>query len=265
MKITAAMLAEFAALGLSPEQMAGVSAVMERADDERRGKERDKKRRQRMSRDVPGTIGDNGGQTGTDPSPKERSPTPPKEITPTAPSEAKASSGATRTPADELAAVLDREHAEAVVAHRKAMRKPLTPHAAKLLAGKFAKDPDPNAGADAMIAGGWQGYEPEWRHRSTGPPRGRSQNGYAAVALETMQEILDEQSRQGHHNGHAAPGGPDAGAAPQDRGDDQRRHDGRRPDGSSTRQEPLGGGPARHGGPVIDLEVVPRPARPAGY
>lgn len=76
------------------------------------------------------------------------------------------------SPKSELEAVLDAEHATAVVDHRKRLRKPLTPHAAKLLAGKLARCPDPNAAADVMIANGWQGFEPEWlnNRKGTGPP-----------------------------------------------------------------------------------------------
>lgn len=70
-----------------------------------------------------------------------------------------------RTPRDELSDVLDADRAAAVIDHRQRIRKPLTEHAAKLLAGKFRKCADPNAAADAMIANGWQGFEPEWLER----------------------------------------------------------------------------------------------------
>lgn len=83
-----------------------------------------------------------------------------------------------RTPRDELETVLDAERAKAVIDHRQRIRRPLTAHAAKLLAGKFAKVSDPNAAADAMIANGWQGFEPEWIEKrearsrnATSPPR----------------------------------------------------------------------------------------------
>lgn len=69
---------------------------------------------------------------------------------------------ACRTPREELLEALDEEHASAVVDHRRKIRKPLTAHAAKLLATKFRNCADPNAAADAMIANGWQGFEPEW-------------------------------------------------------------------------------------------------------
>lgn len=82
------------------------------------------------------------------------------------------------TPLAVLATVLDEERAKAVIEHRKKRRAPLTAHAAKLLAGKFAKCPNANDAADAMIANGWQGFEPQWLdNRSQGPPRGKQLNG----------------------------------------------------------------------------------------
>lgn len=82
------------------------------------------------------------------------------------------------TPEAVLAEVLDAERASAVVDHRRKLRKPLTVHAAKLLAGKFARAADPNAAAETMIVNGWQGYEVEWeanrrQPRVTGPPQGK--------------------------------------------------------------------------------------------
>ena len=77
------------------------------------------------------------------------------------------------TAREELLRVLDEKRADAVIDHRKAKKAKLTPHAAKLLADKFAKCPDPNAAADAMIASGWQGFEPEWlENRTRGSPDG---------------------------------------------------------------------------------------------
>jgi uncharacterized protein YdaU (DUF1376 family) len=77
-----------------------------------------------------------------------------------------------RTALDELKTVLDDEHAKAVIEHRQKLRKPLTAHAAKLLASKLAKCPDANAAADAMVMAGWQGFEPSWlENRAHGPPK----------------------------------------------------------------------------------------------
>lgn len=98
---------------------------------------------------------------------KEKPPVPPKEITPPKPPKGGIS------PQSELEAVLDAEHAKAVVQHRQRLRKPLTPHAAKLLAAKFAKCTDPNAAADLMIERGWQGFEPDWAGQPVNPPAER--------------------------------------------------------------------------------------------
>lgn len=62
----------------------------------------------------------------------------------------------------ELMQVLDEDHAKAVIEHRKALKRPLTVRAAQLLAKQFAKCPDPNEAADAMIENCWQGFKPEW-------------------------------------------------------------------------------------------------------
>lgn len=70
------------------------------------------------------------------------------------------------SPLFELAKVLDGERAKAVVDHRQKLKKPLTAHAAKLLAAKFAACPDPNAAADTMIGNGWQGFDPKWLDES---------------------------------------------------------------------------------------------------
>lgn len=61
-----------------------------------------------------------------------------------------------------LRAVLSDDHTEAVIAHRKKLKKPLTVHAAKLLAGQLSAVTEPNKAADLMISRGWQGFEPDW-------------------------------------------------------------------------------------------------------
>ena len=66
------------------------------------------------------------------------------------------------TPRSELLVVLDADHADAVIQHRQKIRKPITAHGARLLAAKFAQCSNPNDAADAMIANGWQGFEPSW-------------------------------------------------------------------------------------------------------
>ncbi len=78
------------------------------------------------------------------------------------------------TPLAELQAVLSSQQAEAVLEHRLRLRKPLTTYAARLLAAKFARTADPNAAADAMIANGWQGFDPAWLEHRRGPPAASS-------------------------------------------------------------------------------------------
>lgn len=73
------------------------------------------------------------------------------------------------TPRDELSSVLDVEHAEAVLAHRQKLRKPLTVRAASLLAKKLGQCPDANAAADLMIERGWQAIEPDWVRNASQP------------------------------------------------------------------------------------------------
>lgn len=68
----------------------------------------------------------------------------------------------TSTPRKELEFVLDADHADAIIEHRKILRKPLTARAARLLASEFAKTGNPNAAADRMIANGWQGFRADW-------------------------------------------------------------------------------------------------------
>ena len=67
-----------------------------------------------------------------------------------------------QTPREILLECLSPENADGVLAHRKAMRRPLTGRAAQLLAKGFLSTADPNAAAEMMIARGWQGFKPEW-------------------------------------------------------------------------------------------------------
>jgi len=92
----AAIVRALAAAGATPDQIAAAveaaEASMIAAHDARRVKARDKKRRQRLSPSVPGTTGDNEGQSPL----KEIPPTPPKENNPPTLSEANASSSEPR-------------------------------------------------------------------------------------------------------------------------------------------------------------------------
>lgn len=122
-------------------------------------------------------------------SPEGSSPTPPspKPLQSVPPSPPKGGSSPTARQA--LAAVLDADRVGAVLDHRQKIRKPLTAHAAKLLAGKFSRCPDPNAAADAMIANGWQGFEPEWLERRQ-QPQAQSQAPPQKSAFQQRQDEI---------------------------------------------------------------------------
>lgn len=60
-----------------------------------------------------------------------------------------------------LSEVLSEGVATDFIAHRKALRKPLTARAAELVAGKLRGCRDPDAVANASIMNGWQGVFPE--------------------------------------------------------------------------------------------------------
>jgi hypothetical protein len=173
--MTPEMFRKLAALGLSHEQMAGVLEIFEADADSRKEKVRLRvqKWREKRSAEEPCNVtkhdatlhnGSRAGdarvednlQTKNQAGKKERK----KDSAPAAP-----------TPASELEAVLDEEHARAVVDHRQRLRKPLTAYAARKLAREFAKAPDPNAAADAMIVNGWQGFELSWLENRRTPSR----------------------------------------------------------------------------------------------
>jgi len=75
-----------------------------------------------------------------------------------------------------LCQVLSPEVAADFIAHRKAKRAKLTPHAAQLIARKLDGHPTPDAVAEASIANGWTGIFPERAVATQKPaPRVRAQ------------------------------------------------------------------------------------------
>lgn len=80
-----------------------------------------------------------------------------------------------------LETALSAETAAEIIAHRKAIKSPLTPGAARGLAKSFAAFGDAEAAARAMMANGWRGFDPAWMQRTASPragpgstPRGQS-------------------------------------------------------------------------------------------
>lgn len=112
------------------------------------------------------------------------------------------------TPQAALETVLDSERAKAVVDHRQRIRKPLTTHGARLLAGKFGKCADANAAADTMVSNGWQGFEPEWldRQQARGsPPPRLDPVTEAANRLMAKMEAADASSAAKIESDYPAP------------------------------------------------------------
>jgi hypothetical protein len=105
----------------------------------------------------------------------------------------------------ELLVVLDEEHADAVIDHRKALRRPLTLRAAKVLASKFALMPDPNAAADAMIGNGWHGFEPQWlenRCRPSTLPSSKQLPPKKPTAVDLLRSAIQKYEDLNHETGN---------------------------------------------------------------
>jgi len=99
--------------------------------------------------------------------------------------------------------ILSDDMAEAVVAHRKAKKAPLTPKAAELLAKRFSETVNPEAAAAVMIERGWQTFNPDWAGElprvvtlmQTGPPPVIKTDAELMAELIAM-EAEDDRRRQ---------------------------------------------------------------------
>lgn len=100
------------------------------------------------------------------------------------------------TPLSELSRVLSRPQAQAVIDHRQRIRRPMTAHAAHLLARQFEACPDPNAAADTMIENGWQGFKPAWIAAQSdvrgSPIRSQQKQRDGDRAASTLDRMIDE-------------------------------------------------------------------------
>lgn len=65
-------------------------------------------------------------------------------------------------PRAELEAVLDPDHADALLHYFEEIGKPLTIHTAKALARKLDTHPDPNDAADEMLLHRWTSFNAKW-------------------------------------------------------------------------------------------------------
>jgi hypothetical protein len=127
-----------------------------------------------------------------------------------------------KTPREILLDCLSPEVAAGVLAHRQALRKPLTGRAAQLLAKGFLATADPNAAADMMIERGWQGFKPEWfenERRSNGQPRQSKRGSISDVApgfIERIDRLYAEA--EGRPSDGGSPGGETVQLLPPQRG-----------------------------------------------
>jgi hypothetical protein len=104
-----------------------------------------------------------------------------------------------QTPRSLLLECLSAESADAVLAHRRAMRRPLTTRAAQLLAKGFMSTGDPNAAADMMIERGWQGFKPEWfdnERAGNGNGKGHSRGSIVDAGRKLTERLLAAEREQ---------------------------------------------------------------------
>lgn len=117
---------------------------------------------------------------------------------------------------DALLAVLDEDHASAIIEHRRGKKSPLTAFAAKLLAKQFALCPDPNAAAEEMILRGWTGFKADWMRKA---PKTAGRRTVFDVAMEKFngpesvfgggrdaQQLPAIQQQPGPDDGHLRAG-----------------------------------------------------------
>ena len=182
------------ALGLTPDQIAGVMEIMERDDEDRKAKGRARWRKHQENKknanvsqheqtlaNVPHASATRG---------EDKTSTQKIE-----PQESKKEQSAQAR----LEGVLDPEHAKAVIDHRQRLRKPLTAYAARLLADKLASFPDPNGAVDRMIERGWQTvYPDEPKPQSRGSPaKPPSQAEVFTLISERAKNGQDSEDRGG--------------------------------------------------------------------
>lgn len=97
---------------------------------------------------------------------------------------------------DMLVRVLSPETADAFLAHRKALRKPVTPEAAKRLATKLAQCADPDAAVSLSIENGWTGVFPERQAAPRASPRRPSEAPKPHWQVMQERQAAQEGRRQ---------------------------------------------------------------------
>lgn len=98
------------------------------------------------------------------------------------------------TPRAVLETVLSADIADGVIAHRRAIRKPITVLAAEGLARSFAETGQPDAAARMMIERAWTGFKAEWFVKEAKPQAGRfSSDPYVNSLAEALHDSEPEQ------------------------------------------------------------------------
>lgn len=204
--MTPEMFRKLAVLGLSHDQMAGVLEIFEEDAETRKSKARARVQKWReKAKDV--TLQNVTERHVTLRNVTSRltrvedgsSISENKEI-----KEGKKEGRAPTAPRDELATVLDGDHVEAVIEHRKGFKGKFSTRAAHLLAIEFGKCHDPNAAVDEMIRRNWQGFKAEWMDNSRGPgPPRRNGNGIDPMMAEIKARYEADDDRQGEATSHS--------------------------------------------------------------
>ena len=198
----AMLVRRMAEAGAPPEAIAIAIEAIEAAqsiDAERRRKRAEQKAKERREKRGNGDPSPDGSATvarqdgdsrPTHPLDKENPPHPLKK---TQPLPSLRSGGTAReqtpTPRQILLECLSPASADAVLAHRKALRRPCTVRAAQLLAKGFLATADPNAAADMMIARGWQGFKPEWFDNER---RSNGQQGQGQSRRRSLSDVAPD-------------------------------------------------------------------------
>jgi hypothetical protein len=122
---------------------------------------------------------------------------PPIEVNPHLPTVDTPPKSKSPSPKEILSEVVSEKTAADVIAHRKALRKPLTPRAAELLAKSLSASGDAEHAAATMIERGWQGYRADWdsqRPNARAGPNGRG--GFATLLAESLAESHVERTEK---------------------------------------------------------------------
>lgn len=96
-----------------------------------------------------------------------------------------------KKPVDILLEVIDQDHSQAIIEHRKKIKKPLSERAANLLANELRKCASPNEAADEIILRGWTGFKADWLDQK---PRFQSQTYEKPKTRNQLhQEAVDRE------------------------------------------------------------------------